>query len=218
MTVWQSSGIVRLQINDNDLAVAHFETAMRLDPMGPDRMPTRWGLTMARFQQGRFAEVAALARQMLQTSENPTSYALLAASLGHLGQPTAAAEALAGYRRYTPQPIDTYARAVWRDPAPRQLFLDGIALAQQARRITGQHGFSPVGCLAYAKIVSRWATSALGLTHRPPRRDIGIRPQKIEARFGDAIGLMGQVQGIQKPRTRSESPGGDACRRRSRKA
>jgi adenylate cyclase len=130
VTVWQSSGVVRLQIGDTDLAVEHFETAMRLDPMGPDRTPTRWGLTMARFQQGRFAEAAALARQMIQTSENPTSYALLAASLGHLGQPTAAAEALAGYRRRTPQPVETYARAVWRDPAPRKLFLDGIALAE----------------------------------------------------------------------------------------
>ncbi len=131
VNVWQSSGVARLQTDDMDLAVEHLQTAMRLDPMGPERMPTRWGLAMARFQQGRFAETVVLARQMLQTGENPTAYALLAASLGHLGQPTAAAEALKGYWKYTAQPLDAYARATWRDPARRKVFLDGVAMAQQ---------------------------------------------------------------------------------------
>ena len=34
---WMSSGLVRTRAGDTELAIAHFETAMRLDPMGPSR-------------------------------------------------------------------------------------------------------------------------------------------------------------------------------------
>jgi len=129
VNVWQSSGIARLQTDDIDQAVEHLQTAIRLDPIGAARSPTRWGMAMARFQQGRFAEAIVLARELLQLSDNPTAYALLAASLGYLGQPAAAAEALSGYWKITDQPLDAYARATWRDPARQKLFLDGVALA-----------------------------------------------------------------------------------------
>jgi hypothetical protein len=58
-----------------------------------------------------------------------TCYALLAASLGQLGEAAAAAEALAGYRKFASQPIDAFARSVWRQLERLKLFLDGIAVA-----------------------------------------------------------------------------------------
>ena len=62
--------------------------------------------------------------------ENPTGYAYLAASYGHLGQLGAAREALARYRELSLQPIEAFARTFIHDPDQLGLFLAGIALAE----------------------------------------------------------------------------------------
>ncbi|HEY2752735.1 TIR domain-containing protein [Phenylobacterium sp.] len=132
--VWFMSGLVRVRIGETDLAVAHLETAMRLDPIGPD-LPNQIGfMAWARFQQGRFAEAIALAKEFVRQKDHPRGYAFLAASYGHLGQTDAGREALDRYRGLAHQPVEAFARSFILNPAGLQLFLDGIALAEGGRQ------------------------------------------------------------------------------------
>ena len=123
---WYASGAVRILADQLALAAEHLETSMRLNPIGPERSGAMLFLAMARFQQRRFEDAAALAQELYRHFENPTGCAILAASCGHLGQRDAAREALANYQRLSPQPIETYARSVWPLPAHRDLFLEGV--------------------------------------------------------------------------------------------
>jgi len=127
---WLFSGIVFLRIGETDLGIEHIETAGRLDPMGPNRSPQTMFMAMARFEQRRFPEAEALLRDYHHQRETPFSYALLAATHGHLGQTAAALEALDRYRHLTPLPVDEIARGFFYDPSHLQLFMDGIALAE----------------------------------------------------------------------------------------
>ncbi|HEY3887682.1 MAG TPA: TIR domain-containing protein [Caulobacteraceae bacterium] len=128
---WQTSGLVRTRAGDTDLAVEHFETAMRLDPMGPSRPRQLLLMGVARFQQGRFSDVIALMKEATQQTDSPTAYAFLAASYGHLGETHAALEALARYQIFSPLPVEVFGRSLLsNNPSHISLFVDGIGLAQ----------------------------------------------------------------------------------------
>jgi predicted Zn-dependent protease len=128
-SVWFNSGYVQLTAGETEIAIRHFENAMRFDPAGPNRPIHLMFLAFANFFAERFGEAIALVRERNQYSESPGGYALLAASHGHLGQTGPAQEALARYRFLTPLPIETLVQ-VFIDPAQRKLVLDGIALAE----------------------------------------------------------------------------------------
>jgi TolB-like protein len=128
---WVASGLVRTRAGETDLAVEHIETAMRLDPAGPNRSRQLLLLGVARFQQGRYSEVVALMREATQQIDSPTGYAFLAASYGHLGDLDAAAEALARYRTVSPRPVEEFGRSLLSSEASHQSrFHDGIALLE----------------------------------------------------------------------------------------
>ncbi len=133
-TVWFYSGVFRLQGGQTELGMEHLETAMRLNPMGPNRANLMGFMGMGRFQQGRFSEAVPLLREQVQQTDSPRGYAFLAASLGHLGQVEEAKGALARYRALSPQPIEVFASTFMDDPIHIGLFLDGIALAEAERR------------------------------------------------------------------------------------
>ena len=137
--VWNYSGDLRLQAGDPDLAIAHLETSMRLDPMAPDRTTQARPMGCALYAQGRFREALAYFRELVQRQENPGGYFLLAAALGQLGQASAAAEALAHYRALTPLTPAAFAQNWSRTVRPEhiQQWLDGIALAQGERPAGG---------------------------------------------------------------------------------
>lgn len=127
--VWFMSGIMRVRIGENDLAIEHLERSMRLDPLGPD-LPNLVGfLAWARFQQGRHDEAIALGREFVRQKPHPRGYAFLAASYGHLGRIAEARDALARYRELAPRPIEDFARWMIINQAGQTLFLEGIALA-----------------------------------------------------------------------------------------
>jgi predicted Zn-dependent protease len=128
-SAWFSSGAVRILAGQLDLAVEHLQTAMRLNPVGPEHYGSVLFLTMARFQQRRFEDAVALAAELYRHTENPTGCAILAASLGHLGRRSAAREALGNYRRLSGRSIESYAVEVWPRDDHRGLFLEGIAAA-----------------------------------------------------------------------------------------
>ena len=126
-TAWMMSGIARVRTGDNDLAVLHLETAMRLDPLGPEYPNVVGLLAGARFQQRRFEEAVTLCKSFVRQKEHPRGYAFLAASLGQLGRIAEGQEALDRYRALAPRPIEAYFRwfIVNRDGC--DLFLEGIA-------------------------------------------------------------------------------------------
>jgi adenylate cyclase len=127
---WFASGAVRIVAGQLDLAVDHLDRSIRLNPVGPDRSGSMLFMTMARFQQLRFEDACALARELFQHFENPTGCAILAAGLAHLGQIDAARAALDDFKRLSRQPVETFARLVWPLDDQRTLFLNGIALAE----------------------------------------------------------------------------------------
>jgi len=128
---WLSSGLVRTRAGDTELAIAHFETAMRLDPMGPSRPRQLMLLGVARFQKGEYREVIALMKEATQQTASPTAYAFLAASYGHVGEQAAALEALGRYRTYSPRPVEEFGVSLLSsDPNHISQFREGIALAE----------------------------------------------------------------------------------------
>jgi adenylate cyclase len=129
-TVWFNSGVVRVAAGDVALAIEHLETASRLDPIGPDRPARMLFVAMARFQQRRYAEAAAIATELFQHFNNPTGCVILAASYGFLGRPQEARAAMARFESLSPLTIEAIAPAIWRTDAHLRLFLEGIALAK----------------------------------------------------------------------------------------
>ena len=140
-SAWFYSGVARLQSGQTDLGIEHLETAMRLNPIGPNRPNLMGFMGQGRFQQARFDEAVPLLREQVQQTDSPRGYAFLAASLGHLGRTGEAKDALARFRALSPQPIEVFAHTFMDDPIHVGLFMDGIALAEA----TGASGSGRTG-------------------------------------------------------------------------
>ncbi len=127
---WHMSGWLHAASGEADLAVEHFKTAMRLDPCSTDRFYLLSGIALARFDQRRFGEAIALLKESLQLQASVSiNQALLAACYAHLGKLSAAQAALADYRKLSSIEIQKRI-TLFHKPEHRQLFLDGIALAE----------------------------------------------------------------------------------------
>lgn len=129
---WMASGSIRILTAELEVAMEHLETSMRLDPVGPDRHGRMIFMAMARFQQRRFADAIKLCSEANQVIDNPTVWAILAASAGHLGELDNGRDALAHYWRSSKQPIRAYAQSAWKRADYLTLFLDGIACIEGA--------------------------------------------------------------------------------------
>jgi adenylate cyclase len=124
--VWYMNGLVRVRIGETDLAVEHLETAMRLDPIGPDR-PNQIGfMSWARFQQRRFEEAITLGKEFVRLKDHPRGYAFLASSYGHIGDRAAQRAALQQYNALADRSVESFAETFILDPANRALFLEGV--------------------------------------------------------------------------------------------
>jgi adenylate cyclase len=127
---WYVSGSVRLFAGETDVGIEHVERSLKLDPLGQHRTIRTLLMAWARLQQMRFAEAVAIMREVVQETDAPGGYAILAASYGHLGQSALAQDALRRYREVTLQPVADFARSISHDPAHLKLFRHGIALAE----------------------------------------------------------------------------------------
>ena len=87
------------------------------------------GQASARFAQGRLAETVTLLKEAAQFQPDaPWNNAVLAASYGHLGEKTAADEAIARFRGASSREIRDWGSRF--PPFMQKRFLDGIALAE----------------------------------------------------------------------------------------
>lgn len=127
---WMMSGWLQMTLGDGPAAISHLETAMRLDPLSPDRGYHLGGIAFARFAMGQFEETVRLLKEVVHLQPAVSmNLALLTACYGHLGQAEAARATIVRYRQ-TSQ-IDMHERLpFYRDAARRKLFLDGLELAR----------------------------------------------------------------------------------------
>ncbi len=124
---WQWSGWLRLWAGQPDLAIKHFETALRLNPREQRANPFM-GIGVAHFFARRFEEARATLRQSLQEKPNwVPSYRFLASCYAHMGRFDEAHDTVKLLRTLTNVVVPTATH--WRNPEDRELFLSGLRLA-----------------------------------------------------------------------------------------
>jgi Flp pilus assembly protein TadD len=137
---WNTSGWLHSRIGKPDIAVVHFETAMRLDPLSPYRGNQLTGMGIARLLQGRWEAALDVLRESAQLRPGwPTNHAMMAACYGHLRQSEQAGEALARFQSLITVPTDDWVRML-ELPEP---IAAGIALAQQAAAVADAGALTP---------------------------------------------------------------------------
>ena len=124
---WRWSAFARLYAGRPDVARAHFETSLRLNPRGP-----RWvqltGIGVTYFFERQFNDaVTALLTALQENPAYPLAHRMLAACFAHMGRIDEARDVVTRLRAITPVviPLDTN----YRNPDQRELFLSGLRLA-----------------------------------------------------------------------------------------
>jgi adenylate cyclase len=124
---WRWSGFARLYNGEPEVAIKHFETSLRLSPLGP-RWAQNTGIGIGHMFCGRLETAASFLRLALQ--ENP-SYPLanrfLASCYAHLGRMDEARQVVSRLRAITPAIVPHVAN--YRDPGQREMFLSGLRMA-----------------------------------------------------------------------------------------
>jgi TolB-like protein len=123
---WLRSGWLRLWAGHSDLAIAHFEKSLRLNPLR--RAPATFGIAIGHF----FARRLEKSSQMLLLSlqENPNwapCLRFLASCYAHLGQLEDAQSIVEKLRHITPILVPKAEH--WRIREDREFYLDGLRLA-----------------------------------------------------------------------------------------
>ena len=124
---WQRSGWLRLWAGQPDLAIDHFETALRLNPRDP-APATLMGIGVGHFFARRLEDARAMLLRSLQLQPGwvPTSR-FLAACSAHLGRLDEAREIIEQLRALTSVVVPNADH--WRDPGQREFYLSGLRLA-----------------------------------------------------------------------------------------
>jgi adenylate cyclase len=124
---WRWSGFAHLYNGEPETAIKHFETSLRLSPLGA-RWAQTTGIGIGHMFCGRL-EVAASFLQ-LAVQENP-SYPLanrfLASCYAHLGRMDNARDVVSRLRAITPAVVPKVTN--YRDPAQREMFMSGLRVA-----------------------------------------------------------------------------------------
>ena len=122
---WFLSGIIRRFAGQNDFAIEHLETSLRLSPRDRDPLIA---MGAAYFFARRFDESAS--KLLLAVQYNPGSpipYWLLAACYAHMGRLDEAREIVERLRTITSVVVPS--TTPYRNPEDRKLFLSGLRLA-----------------------------------------------------------------------------------------
>jgi len=118
---------LRLWAGELDVAIGHFETSMRLNPL-QGRADYYLGIGMGHFFAGRFEDAAA--SLLLSLQEGPAwvpTHRFLASCYAHLGRFDEARETVTRLRALTTEVVPSAAH--WRNPEYRELYLSGLRLA-----------------------------------------------------------------------------------------
>jgi adenylate cyclase len=125
---WNMSGWARLWLGQPDIAIEHYQTALRLNPRDRKAFPPN-GIGIAHFFNRRFDDAIGSLLTMVQENPNwATPYRFLAASYGHVGRVEEARNIVARLRAITPMIAPNRVFA-FRNPQHRELYLSGLRLA-----------------------------------------------------------------------------------------
>jgi len=123
---WARSGWIRLWNGQTDVAIEHFEKALRLSPRR--RAAANLGIGVAHFFARRLDKAVAVL--LLSLQENPNwapTYRFLASCFAHMGRSRDAQDMVSKLREMTPVLIPTAEH--WRIPEDREFYLAGLRLA-----------------------------------------------------------------------------------------
>ena len=123
---WARSGWIRLWNGQTDVAIEHFEKALRLSPRR--RAAANLGIGVAHFFARRLDKAVAVL--LLSLQENPNwapTYRFLASCFAHMNRSRDAQEMVRKLRELTPVLIPTAEH--WRIPEDREFYLAGLRLA-----------------------------------------------------------------------------------------
>jgi adenylate cyclase len=124
---WEFRAYLNVYAGRTDIAIQHFETALRLDPCG-NRGWSLANIGVAHFFGRRFEE--ALEKLLLALEENAsyiTTYRFLAACYAHMGRFREARDVVERLRAINPAVMP--GTVPYRNPEHRELFLSGLRLA-----------------------------------------------------------------------------------------
>lgn len=123
---WFWSGWIRVFAGGADLAIEHFETSLRLDPLATRRAFHLTGIGIGHFFRRRFGQAASL---LLASLHELPSYIVtqwfLASCYAHMGRLDEARELIA---RFNIPAVPNIEKLLY-DPEQRELFLSGLRLA-----------------------------------------------------------------------------------------
>ena len=123
---WARSGWIRLWNGQTDVAIEHFEKALRLSPRR--RAAANLGIGVTHFFARRLDKAVAVL--LLSLQENPNwapTYRFLASCFAHMGRSRDAQDMVSKLREMTPVLIPTAEH--WRIPEDREFYLAGLRLA-----------------------------------------------------------------------------------------
>jgi adenylate cyclase len=125
---WSWSGWLRLFAGRPEIAIEHFETALRLDPRSTLRAIHLTGIGVAHFFGRRFDEAASVLLESLQQVPTyPMPLRALASCYAHMGRLDEARELIARLRHITPVVLPPFSH--FRDLEQRELLRSGLRLA-----------------------------------------------------------------------------------------
>jgi len=123
---WTRSGWLRLWGGHSDIAIAHFQKSLRLNPLR--KPPALFGIALGHFFARRLEPAAAML--LLSAHEYPgwpPCLRFLASCHAHLGRLDEAKSAIEKLRKVTPVLVPSTEH--WRMIEQRRFFLDGLSLA-----------------------------------------------------------------------------------------
>jgi len=124
---WRWSGWIRLWAGQPDVAIEHFESALRLNPLEPAQ-GTLMGIGVGHFFARRFEQARSMLLRSLQAHHAwVPSYRFLASCYAQMGRLDEARETVEQLRKLTNVVVPSATN--WRNPAHRELLLSGLRLA-----------------------------------------------------------------------------------------
>jgi adenylate cyclase len=124
---WRWSGWIRLWAGQPDLAIEHFESALRLNPLEPAQ-GTLMRIGVGHFFSRRFEEARTMLLRSLQVHQSwVPSYRFLASCYAHMGRFDEARETVERLGNMTNVLVPSATQ--WRNPEHRELYLSGLRLA-----------------------------------------------------------------------------------------
>ncbi len=100
---WQRSGVLKTCLGEPDVAIEHFQRAMRISPLDPYNFNALIGIGMAHFWAGRYELAAQWVTKGIAEKPSATwAWRIAAAAYSHLDRMDAARTALERFMRGNP--------------------------------------------------------------------------------------------------------------------